>query len=158
MKFYNVIVVLVLATLVSCGGSDKKKSPSYSVKPKKPVKVVKASEIVDLNDKGVGPIKSVDISKPVDKAMADKGAELFKSKCTACHKTSKKFIGPSPTGVLKRRSPEWVMNMIMNPEVMVEKNKIAKQLLVDFNGSPMANQNVKKDEARAIVEYFRTLN
>ncbi|WP_333780701.1 hypothetical protein [Tenacibaculum retecalamus] len=66
-------------------------------------------------------------------------------------------MGPNPTGVLKRRSPEWVMNMIMNPEEMVKKDPIAKELLVKFKGSPMANQNLSKEEARQILEFFRTL-
>ena len=41
---------------------------------------------------------------------------------------------------------------------MVKKDPLAKQLLIEFNGSPMANQNLDKDQARAIVEYFRTLD
>jgi hypothetical protein len=50
------------------------------------------------------------------------------------------------------------MNMILNPEEMVQKDPIAKQLLVEYNGAPMANQNLTEDEARAILEYFRTKN
>ena len=47
--------------------------------------------------------------------------------------------------------------MILNPDEMVQKNEIAKKLLMEFNGSPMANQNLTEEEARAVVEYFRTL-
>ena len=75
----------------------------------------------------------------------------------ACHRPDKKFIGPAPKGVLERRTPEWVMNMILNPEEMVQKDPLAKDLLVEFNGSPMANQNLTEEEARAVLEYFRTL-
>ena len=89
--------------------------------------------------------------------MAEKGKELFKVNCTACHKPTKKFIGPAPKGVLERRSPEWVMNMILNPEEMVAKDPIAMQLLAEANGAPMANQHLKEEEARAILEYFRTI-
>ena len=49
------------------------------------------------------------------------------------------------------------MNMILNPDVMVNEDPLAKDLLMEFNGSPMANQNLTEDEARAILEYFRTL-
>jgi hypothetical protein len=69
----------------------------------------------------------------------------------------KKFIGPAPNGILERRSPEWVMNMILNPEKMVKEDPLAKDLLEEYNGSPMVSQNVTRDEARAILEYFRTL-
>jgi len=77
--------------------------------------------------------------------------------CTACHRADKKFIGPAPVGILKRRSPEWVMNMILNPEQMVKEDPLAKELLLEFNGAPMTNQNLSKEDARAVLEYFRTL-
>ena len=60
------------------------------------------------------------------------------------------------SGIYERRSPEWVMNMILNPEEMVKKNDIAKKLLAEYI-APMANQNLTEDEARAVVEYFRTI-
>ena len=49
------------------------------------------------------------------------------------------------------------MNMILNPEKMVKEDPLAKDLLKEYNGSPMVSQNVTKDEARALLEYFRTL-
>ena len=58
---------------------------------------------------------------------------------------------------MTRRTPEWIMNMILNPEQMVKENPLAKNLLIEFNGAPMANQNLTKEEARAVLEYFRTL-
>ena len=69
---------------------------------------------------------------------------------------SKRFVGPGLAGVTERRTPEWIMNMILNPEEMVEKNPIAKQLLAEYL-SPMANQNLTEKEARLILEYFRTV-
>ena len=93
----------------------------------------------------------------VDQALAEKGKELFKINCTACHKPTKKFIGPAPKGILERRAPEWVMNMILNPEEMIANDPIAKQLLLEANGAPMANQHLNEEQARAILEYFRTI-
>jgi hypothetical protein len=49
------------------------------------------------------------------------------------------------------------MNMILNPEVMIKKDPIAKKLLDEFDGAPMANQNLTEDQARQVLEYFRTL-
>ena len=67
----------------------------------------------------------------------------------------KKVVGPALSGVTERRSPEWVMNMIMNPVEMIKKDPIAKKLLVEHNMAVMANQNVSKEDTRAIYEYFR---
>jgi len=49
------------------------------------------------------------------------------------------------------------MNMILNPEVMVKEDPLAKELMAEFNGAPMANQGLTEDQARSILEYFRTL-
>ena len=40
----------------------------------------------------------------------------------------------------------------------MEQDRCAKDLLVEFNGAAMANQNLTEDQARDILEYFRTLN
>ena len=89
--------------------------------------------------------------------MPDIPHELERRNYPNCHKADKKFIGPAPKGIFERRSPEWVMNMILDPEGMTKNDPIAKQLLIEYNGSPMANQGLTEEEARAILEYFRTL-
>jgi cytochrome c len=53
------------------------------------------------------------LPEEIDAELAAAGAALFKTNCTACHKVEKRFIGPSPKGILERRSPEWIMNMIL---------------------------------------------
>jgi cytochrome c551/c552 len=143
------LVVLVTIFLASCGGDKKDKTPAV---PKKEVK--KEITIDPMQDKGVGPVESVTIGA-LDQALADKGHAIFKAKCTACHKISKRYIGPALKGITKKQTPEWIMNMILNPEVMIVKNATAKALLAEYN-APMANQNLTQDEARAIYEYFRT--
>ena len=161
----KLMTVLFVTLLLSCGGKEeKKKEPISYGRKEAPAKVetpeasaVPASKKVDLTNKGVGPITSLDLEATIDQEMAAKGAEVFKKMCTACHRPDKKFIGPPPTGILERRTPEWVMNMILNPEEMVKKDPLAKELLIEFNGSPMANQNLSEEEARSVLEYFRTL-
>jgi mono/diheme cytochrome c family protein len=102
---------------------------------------------------GVGPVKSVTIGE-LDPAMAKEGADLFEKNCTACHKIDTKFVGPALAGVTERRKPEWIMNMIMNPEQMVKEDPVAKELLAEYL-APMANQHITEDQARKIVEFFR---
>ena len=160
----TIFKTLTLALLImSCGGEEKKQESSkvklkkQSTEKKVEAKTTKASETIDLTNKGIGPIKSLTLPTEIDQAMATQGGEVYKKMCTACHKVGKKFIGPAPNGILKRRTPEWVMNMILNPDEMVKSDPLAKKLLMEFNGSPMANQNLTEDEARAVLEYFRTL-
>lgn len=157
-------ILFIALLLFNCGGEEKKKEStkikigSQTTEKKAVTKTTtKASESVDLSNRGIGPIKSLTLPAEIDQAMAANGKEIYKKMCTACHRPNKKFIGPAQKGVLERRTPEWIMNMILNPEEMVQKDPLAKKLLIEFNGSPMANQNLTEQEARAVLEYFRTL-
>jgi cytochrome c len=98
------------------------------------------------------------ISEEIDVEMASLGKELYAQKCIACHKIGSTFIGPPPNGILERRTPEWVMNMILNPEGMLQQDSLAKALFMEFDGQLMTNQQVTVEEARALLEYFRTLD
>jgi mono/diheme cytochrome c family protein len=159
----GLLLIFFAASISSCGGGeDKKEKGKLKIGEKKETKkddTKKEGEekTYDLSNKGVGPITSVTLGETIDQAMVAAGAETYKTKCTACHKIGKKFIGPAPNGVLKRRSPEWIMNMILDPEGMVKNDPVAKELLMEYNGSPMANQSLTEEEARNILEYFRTL-
>lgn len=167
-KGLNILSVLTISLLMSCGGGEKKEKESpygNSAPAEQTEKAAEtttesgtpASKKVDLTNKGIGPIKSVTLAPEIDQTMATHGKEIYDKMCMACHRIDKKFVGPAPTGILDRRTPEWVMNMILNPNEMVEKDPLAKELLVEFNGSPMANQNLSEADARAVLEYFRTL-
>jgi len=157
------LLIIFSLTIVSCGGDDKKEKKEKVKVGKtkkadsKKAKKEKKETTYDLSNKGIGPIKSLELPAEIDQALAAKGEEVYKSKCTACHKIGKKFIGPAPDGIFERRSPEWIMNMILNPDEMVQKDPDAKALLIEYNGSPMANQNLTEEEARNVLEYFRTL-
>jgi mono/diheme cytochrome c family protein len=151
LKF--ILLVLAVASLSACGSDSNSGAPANKPKPKSML----AEEPDPMTNKGIGPIKEVKLDPEVDQELAAKGKEVYEKMCTACHKPTEKFIGPAPKGILERRTPEWVMNMILNPEQMVKEDPIAKKLLMEFNGSPMANQHLTEEEARAVLEYFRTL-
>lgn len=145
----------------ACGGSDKKnEQQSTQEAPKQEESTGMAVEeaLADpMKVKGVGPIKEVALGASIDQEMAGKGKQIFEEMCSACHKVEERFVGPALKEVTTRRSPEWIMNMILNPEVMVKEDPIAKELLKEYL-APMANQNLTEEQARQILEYFRTLS
>jgi mono/diheme cytochrome c family protein len=105
---------------------------------------------------GIGPVTSpVVLQASVDQSLASGGAKVFEQKCSACHKMTERYVGPALGVVTKRRSPAYVMNMALNPLVMVEKHPEAKKLLGEYFVA-MPNQNISPDEARQVVEYLRT--
>ena len=111
-----------------------------------------------LENKGVGPIINVILEDKVNISMANSGEKLFNQLYTSCHIINEDYIGPAMSGILDRRSPEWIMNMILNPIQMVEEDPIAIELLEKYNFEYMYNQNLLEEEAREILEYFRLLD
>ena len=158
----KLIGVLFLGVLVNCGESPKeKKGFEYNRTKKEEKKRSAAQEAgtvpVDLDNKGIGPITSMDWPETVNADLAATGQTAFKQKCMACHMPNRKLIGPAMQGIFERRSPEWVMNMLLNPTEMLKQDPIAKALLKEYNNIMMINQNLSQEEARTITEYLRTL-
>ena len=145
------LAIMLVTMLAACGGSPEQQSTpgTSSAAPR-------ANTNDPLTNKGIGPVKQLTLGE-LNPAMATEGEEIYKKMCSACHKPTEKFIGPAPKGILDRRSPEWVMNMILNPEEMVKSDPIAKQLLIEANLAPMANQHLTEQQARSVLEYFRTI-
>ena len=164
MNFKTVTLTLLVVafTLTSCGEEKKdapvKEETKKEVKKEAP-KQEASSDKMDLtaptlDNKGIGPIKEVKLGA-IDDALVAKGKEVFKANCTACHKIKKRYIGPPMKDVIKRRSPEWIMNMILNSTEMLEKDPVAKALITEYN-APMAQQQIAEKDVRAILEYLRT--
>ncbi len=145
------LVALSLTFMISCGDKSNKENPEVKEEVKEEV-----AEVDPMKNKGIGPITRVTLADEIDQDLAKQGAEVYVKMCSACHKPEKRFIGPAPKGIMERRSPEWIMNMILNPDEMVKKDPIARALLAEYL-SPMANQNLTEEQARAVLEYFRTL-
>jgi cytochrome c len=163
-KLYILILSVFVLTFSSCGKAEaeKKAGFSYENMPSKNNKTstetkVLASEKIDLVNKGIGPVTSLELPNTIDYTLAKNGEAIFKKMCTACHRPDKKFIGPAAKGIVNTRTPEWIMNMILNPEEMLRKDPLAKELLIEFNYAPMIKQDITQDDARAILEYYRTL-
>ena len=148
------------ALIASCGGKKEEKKDGFEVSRTKTEDTKAQSKEgvpVDLDNKGVGPITDLDFPEEINEEMAARGKAKFDAICVACHMIDQRMIGPALKGVYDRRSPEWVMNMILNPDGMLKEDPIAKALLKEYNNAIMLNQNLTEDEARDVAEYLRTL-
>lgn len=157
MKYTSILVNLFCGIgviyLSACGGNS---ATTETQAPAPKSMISEEPEPADpMENIGIGPITSVELGD-IDANLAEEGKVVFDNKCSACHKVGKRFVGPDPAGIMERRSPEWIMNMILNPEEMVKSDPIAKDLLKEYL-SPMANQSLTEQEARSILEYFRTI-
>jgi len=153
-KYLLVVVILLFFAGYGNGQTNQESNESAE----EPTSMIAKEEMAEpMNNKGIGPITSVILDKEIDMGMARLGEVIYQQMCITCHKPDKDFIGPAPKGILGRRSAEWIMNMILNPEEMILKDSIAAALLIQYNGAPMADQNLSEEQARQVLEYFRTL-
>jgi cytochrome c len=102
---------------------------------------------------GIGPIRHLELAA-VDPALAAQGAEVFSVKCSACHKLEERYVGPPLGDVTEQRTPEFIMNMILNPEEMVARHPVVKAMLAQYY-TPMPDQQLTEQDARAVLEYLR---
>lgn len=105
--------------------------------------------------KGIGPIKTVTLNSPIEQDRVTRGKAIYEMKCQACHKLDdQRVVGPGWKAVTTRRTPEWIMNMILNVDVMLDQDAEAQKLL-ELCLTRMPNQNVSVGDARDILEYMR---
>jgi mono/diheme cytochrome c family protein len=131
---------LVALFLYACGGGNNDKS-------------IESLQSAD-DGKGYGEITEVKLNDPLNPDMVDRGLAIYDMKCSACHKlTSQRVVGPGWAGLTEKRKPEWIMNMITNVDVMLEKDPSAQKLLEECL-TRMPNQNVSVGDARDILEFI----
>ncbi len=142
--FYYLFMLFFVAT--GCSNNDQqnngeqKLSNTEAVATKEPVKH--------------GKIQHVDIKPEIDKEMAKQGLRIFDVTCTSCHKYDERYVGPPLGDVTKKRTPEYVMNMILDTENMIEKDDTVKCLLQTYL-MKMPNMQVDEKDARSVLEHLR---
>ena len=145
---YLASFLMITAVITSCG--SKSNAPEGEVSTTPAVIDTKAPS----DSKGVGRFTDVKLVA-LDPAKAELGKAIFTTKCQTCHKlTSEKFVGPGLLGVTKRRTPEWILNMITNPDKMIKTDPVAKKLFEETL-TPMAFQNVTDNDAMLLLDYLR---
>ncbi len=98
----------------------------------------------------------IKLSNPLNAQWVTNGKGTYELKCQSCHRlTNEKLVGPGWKDVTKRRTPTWIMNMVMNTEMMLNNDEEAKKLL-EFCMVRMPNQNLNKDQAREVIEFMRS--
>lgn len=147
MRMRRFAVLLVLLELAACGNGDSSGEGDRAAQ--------NGGLSEEQMEHGIGPVRDIDLAD-LDATLAARGGEVFTMKCSACHKANDRYVGPALGDVLTRREPEYVMNMILNPAEMLEKHPEARKLLAEYM-TPMPNQNLTQDDARAVLEYLRSL-
>ncbi|MCF8241781.1 MAG: cytochrome c [Melioribacteraceae bacterium] len=157
MKKILFTVLLALLVLWGCGTKEESAGSTPNTDFKEKVAAKFGLTLFEL-DNGIGPIKEkINLTNQIDQIMAKSGEDVFVQKCAQCHKLDERYTGPALRGVTERRSPEYIMNMILNPEEMTKRHPEAKKMLAQY-ANQMTFQNVTEDDARNLLEYLRSVN
>ncbi len=150
MKSCYAVLLLLIMGLAACGGGDTANESSAAT----PTAQTPEAQML-AEGKGVGEVKHVELKTPLEAERVSRGEAIYDMKCASCHKLDdKKFVGPGWKDVTKNRKPEWIMNMITNVEVMLDKDEEAQKLL-QLCLTRMPNQNVSIGDARDVLEFMR---
>lgn len=145
MKKSITILTALAFFLMNCGGAkERAESPETD-----------ESALLKQEEMHGSEIKELKLTNPLDQAMIKEGQAIFDLKCSACHRlTDERIVGPGWKGVTTRRQPVWIINMITNVDMMLEKDAEAQKLL-ETCLVRMPNQNITEKEARSVIEFMR---
>jgi hypothetical protein len=155
-----VVLALAVAAVLGCGGGSNSNQasespPAASTPPPAatpPPAPVETTAVLAESKYDAGPRAG---KSPVDATLAATGEKLFQTKgCFVCHGFGKKITCPDLVGVSMRRTADWMEHQILHPEVMVKEDPISHELRTHY-ALPMTNQNVKPEEAKALIEFLK---
>lgn len=156
-KIIIISSLFISAMLASCGGEEKKSTETQEATTQGDAQsMVPEPESYDpKRGEGKWTSESLALSDKLDATMATAGETASGVKCGSCHKyTDEKLVGPGWKDVTVRRTPEWIMNFITNPDPMLDKDPEA-QAMLELCLVRMPNQNLSDEEARQILEFMR---
>jgi mono/diheme cytochrome c family protein len=141
--------LLVIAfSLQACNNDDSAAKPAPA--SQEPVAATEESNPSEIKP------SDVELTTPLNQAKVTAGKGIYEMKCQSCHKlTDEKVVGPGWKGLTKRREPHWIMNMVMNTEMMLEKDPEAQKLLEQCLVR-MPNQNLSQADSRNVLEFMRS--
>lgn len=149
----SALLLTALAALTACGGDAP---PANAPSGSSSGATTAGAELTAVElEQGIGPIRDLQLGA-VDATLAAEGEKAFVTKCSACHKIDERYVGPPLGDVLVHRRAEFVMNMILNANEMVQKHPVVREMLAQYY-TPMPVQVTDQGEARAILEYLRSV-
>lgn len=141
------LVIFSFSFFVACSGNSSSETDET-------VTETSGNNTQEVHPEMIQP-SEVELTTPLNDTWVDAGKQTYDLKCQSCHKlTDERIVGPGWGGLTLKREPAWIMNMITNVDVMLEKDPEAQKLLEQCLVR-MPNQNVSKDEARHILEFMR---
>ena len=150
MRIVTYMAALAVAcTLMACEPTSQKEAADGKL-PENEQKLIDEG-------RGIGVIKHVTVNDFLEEDRARRGKDIYEMRCQSCHATdTSTVVGPGWAGITRRRRPEWIMNMMLNPQGMLENDPTAGNLLGEYH-TAMPEPGISIGDARDVLEYMRTL-
>jgi mono/diheme cytochrome c family protein len=109
------------------------------------------------------PVPGSQAAAPAGAADGDaaEGESIFKNNCASCHSTgAEKLVGPGLLGIDKRRSIDWIVKWVHNPQGMIDSgDEYAVKLWNAYKPTIMAAYpNLTDAQIKGIVAYVNQAN
>ncbi len=150
--FFLIIILFMQPDVVLAKSSVNKDAKGSDLL----VPITDQSAEMQDKDLGVGPVKHVELGA-INAKMVGEGKTIYSNQCIICHDLDQNKLGPALRNVTKTRSPEYIMNMLLNPAQMQNENANVKALLKQYNNLPMPDPALNQGKARSVLEYLRSL-
>ncbi len=167
-KFFFTLIIVIAFINISCSNKkyDEQKQPPPDNSEAAQIQQTQTSSPVQNttpsptskyefpDDKGVGPIKEVALGT-IDQKLVAAGVKIYNTKCIACHQLDTRLVGPPLRNITKKNTPEFIMNYLLNTTEMQKKDPLLIKLVNEYK-IIMPDQQLTKDDARGVLEYFRS--
>jgi hypothetical protein len=163
MKFLFVVISIILITYInfSCS-NDKQGSNSQSasnnsgtLQSNQQTNEAPTSKYEFPDDNGIGPIKEVSLGV-IDQNLVSQGFKIFNMECLSCHQLDSRNVGPPLRNINKKNTPVYIMNYLLNTTDMQRRDPLMQKLVGEYKVM-MPDQQLTRDDARAILEYLRSV-
>ena len=98
-------------------------------------------------------------ARTADPALVERGRRIFVNRgCNACHTIGRSeqrtAEGPDLAGVTDRRTNEWLVAWLKNPDAMFWADPIADAMLEEYKYVKMPNMRLHEYEISALIAYM----
>lgn len=91
-------------------------------------------------------------------ASIEAGRQLFNEKCFVCHTIGRGGrIGPDLEGVTERRTREWLVDWIMEPQEMARTDTLGQRIASEFEGQ-MVSMSLEEVQVHQLLDYIAAVS
>jgi cytochrome c len=166
MKLPVIFIIPVIIINISCtdpkqpagnnNGDSQGMGEAKAITASPNGKSVQNSKYEFPDNNGIGPIKELSVGA-IDQNLVLQGRKIFTTQCISCHQIDSRSVGPPLRNITKKNTPVYIMNYLLNT-IDMQKKDPQLQKLVDEYKVVMPDQQLTRDDARAVLEYFRSVD